>query len=241
MGRELQKKKRRSSLPKVRRKPKSKKRILSNHIIAENWDKSQTLAQNYRRLGLAARLNKSTGGVEKTAIDVHREHEENGDGSRSKLHGLVIGGGSRKAAQQMDVKEARVERDPETGRILRIVDSGTVKANPLQDPLNELESDSDVSETEMFDQHGRDPGIRKPSEPKTTVVRSLQQEASKPAVKYKFHQSEGERSFVQALVKKYGDDYGKMARDMKINYMQRSEGDLKRRIRRWRDAGGTLD
>jgi nucleolar protein 16 len=37
MGRELQKKKRRSGLPKVRRKPKSKKQILNNPIIAENW------------------------------------------------------------------------------------------------------------------------------------------------------------------------------------------------------------
>jgi nucleolar protein 16 len=38
MGRELQKKKRRSSIPKVSRKPKPKKRqILNNPIIAANW------------------------------------------------------------------------------------------------------------------------------------------------------------------------------------------------------------
>jgi nucleolar protein 16 len=37
MGRELQKKKNRSSIPKVRRKPKSKKKVLGNPIIAANW------------------------------------------------------------------------------------------------------------------------------------------------------------------------------------------------------------
>lgn len=37
MGRELQKKKNKSSVPRARRKPKSKKKILSNPIIAANW------------------------------------------------------------------------------------------------------------------------------------------------------------------------------------------------------------
>ena len=37
MGRELQKKKNRSSTAKVRHKPKSKKKILDNPIIAANW------------------------------------------------------------------------------------------------------------------------------------------------------------------------------------------------------------
>lgn len=37
MGRELQKKKNRSSVAKVRQKPKSKKKILNNPIIAANW------------------------------------------------------------------------------------------------------------------------------------------------------------------------------------------------------------
>jgi len=37
MGRELQKKKNKSSLNKVKRKPRSKKKILNNVIIARNW------------------------------------------------------------------------------------------------------------------------------------------------------------------------------------------------------------
>ncbi len=245
MGRELQKHKNRSSINKVKRKPKSKKRILSNHIIAENWDQSQTLAQNYKRLGLAARLNKTTGGIEKTAADLDsgREEQDVGVANRSrKQHGLVIAGGSRKAAQTLDLREIGVERDAKTGQILRVLDSASARANPLHDPLNDLDSDSEVSDREMFDQHGNavDTSTLTVSQSRTAVVERLQREASKPVVKYKHKQSEGEREFVEALLEKYGEDYGKMARDMKINYMQRSEADLKRRIRKWKESGGKL-
>ncbi|KAF2484025.1 ribosome biogenesis protein Nop16 [Neohortaea acidophila] len=242
MGRELQKKKNRSSLNKVKRKPKSKKRILSNSIIAANWDKTQTLTQNYRRLGLAAKLNKTTGGVEKTATSLQKEQDGTGGLANGQLHGLVIGGGSRRAAQTMEVKEVEVERDPKTGRILRVVGAESVKANPLGDPLNDLDSDEEDSEGDVYDQHGAAlrPSAEARSEARTTVVRDLEREASRPEAKYRRHQSEGERAFVEELVEKYGDDYGKMARDMKINYMQRSEGDLKRRVKKWRESGGTV-
>ncbi|KAK6538899.1 Nucleolar protein 16 [Orbilia ellipsospora] len=67
MGRELQKKKNRSSINKVtRRKQNIRKRpnITGNKLVAAQWDKSQTLAQNYARLGLTHRLNTTTGGKE---------------------------------------------------------------------------------------------------------------------------------------------------------------------------------
>ncbi|KAF3909538.1 hypothetical protein AA313_de0204734 [Arthrobotrys entomopaga] len=67
MGRELQKKKNRSSINKVtRRKQNIRKRpnITGNKLVAAQWDKSQTLAQNYARLGLTHRLNTATGGKE---------------------------------------------------------------------------------------------------------------------------------------------------------------------------------
>lgn len=237
-----QKRKLRSSTPKARRKPKSKKRILANPIIAANWEKSQTLAQNYRRLGLTARLNKCTGGVEKTGKDIDRlrEEEENGGGGK-KEDGLRISGGSRKGAEKMEVEEARIERDGETGRILRVLDrpEDYSRPNPLRDLLNEMDSGSEgVRDEEMFDQHGRDFQHPDSHAAKTAVVKKLEQEAQRPEKKYTRKQSEGERAFIEALVKKYGDDYGRMARDMKINYMQRSAGDLKRRVKKWRESGG---
>jgi nucleolar protein 16 len=227
MANPRQKKKNRSGIAKVRRKPKSKKQLLQNSIIAANWDKSETLAQNYKRLGLTRRLNKNTGGVEKKVSDL---------GADEGPSGLEIGGTGKTA--QLEIGEARIERDPVTGKIVRVLDETVVKANPLNDPLNDLDSESD--EDMAYDKHGHPTNGTIPKAPNTAVVAQLQQEAAKPEKKYKRKQPEGEKAFVKELVEKYGDDYAAMARDMKINYMQRSEGDLKRRIRKWREDGGEV-
>ena len=242
MGRELQKHKNRSSISKVRRKPKSKKRILSNPIIAANWDKSQTLAQNYRRLGLTAKLNKNTGGVEKTLLDVEREQEEDEDeGGRRKDNNALSMTAARRP-ERLDVTEARIERDPGSGRILKVVDDGKiVGGNPLNDSLNDLDSDSDDAKFEGFDRNPTITNARLASKPaKTPVVAALEDHASRPAAKYKRKQSDGERAFIEELVRKYGEDFAAMARDLRINYMQRSEGDLRRRVGRWREGGGRV-
>src|SRR4051794_16783581 len=65
MGRELQERKNRSSRPTVRQ-PNRRKKALNpsgNQLIAQNWDKKATLSQNYRRLGLVAKLGHATGGT----------------------------------------------------------------------------------------------------------------------------------------------------------------------------------
>ena len=181
-------------------------------------------------------MNKSTGGVERKVADVEREKDEDGG---VQTDGLVINGGrGRGKKDKLDLGEEKVERDPKTGRILRVVGSSdTAKPNPLNDPLNDLDSDSE-SDAEMFDQHGHSKQQNEPSEPKTAVVAELEQRASLPEKKYRRKQSEGERVFVETLVAKYGEDYEKMARDTEINYMQRSAGDLKKRIKKWKESSG---
>ncbi|KAF1821213.1 uncharacterized protein K489DRAFT_322946 [Dissoconium aciculare CBS 342.82] len=241
MGRELQKRKNRSSVSKVKHKPKSKKRLLAHPVIAANWDKTQTLAQNYKRLGLTARLNKNTGGIEKKVSDI--QSVETGD--RYSLRDALNITSSSKRNQKIDLSEAKIERDPETGKILRVLDGEAPKANPLNDPLNDLDSDSE-DDTGIFSlQNQHEAVMKKPSSTSksavTDTVRQLEEEASRPVTKYKRKQPDGEREFIEALVEKYGDDTGKMARDIKINYMQRSEGDLKKRIKRWRENGGSIE
>lgn len=231
MANPRQKKKARSSISKVRRKPKSKKQLLGNSIIASNWDKSETLAQNYKRLGLTRRLNKNTGGTEKKVSDVGTE--DIGDE-------LEIGGVGK--TKQLDVGEVKVQRDPVTGRILHVLDKTSVKPNPLNDPLNELDSESSTSDAEpSFDQHGHSKAGAIRTEPQTAVVAELERQAARPEKKYKRRMPEGERAFVAELVAKYGDDFEAMGRDMEINYMQRSAGDLKRRVKRWKEQGGRVD
>ncbi|KAI6862180.1 hypothetical protein KC338_g6311 [Hortaea werneckii] len=242
MGREIQKKKNRSGIQKVRQKPKSKKKILGNAIIAENWDKNQTLEQNYKRLGLATKLNKYTGGRDLKAEDVKRQREEEELGIR-KRDPLAIGGTGKQ--EKIDISEARVERDPETGQILRVIEpEGTKKKpNPLNDPLADFDSDESDEEGEGgYNQHASNTAPFNPDTgARTDVVKRLEQEASRPAKKHVPKQTDGERAFVEELVAKHGDDYTAMARDMKINYMQRSEGDLKRRVKKWRESGGTVE
>ena len=236
MGRELQKRKNRSSIAKARPKKKSKKRVFNNAIVAASWDKTQTLAQNYKRLGLTAKLNKNTGGVEKSVLDLQDEHA---DGYRRDDPLTIVG--SRRKRDVLNLREQKVERDPQTGAIVRLLDEEQEAWNPLGDPLNGLDSASESEgEAVMFDQHGHTENPLGEVEAKTAVVRQLESEAQKPERKYRRKQSEGEKQFVEQLVRKHGEDFGRMARDMKINYMQRSEGDLRKRVKRWQSEGGSI-
>ena len=155
MGRELQKRKRRSSRPTIRMPNRRKKALnpLGNSIIAKSWfvpifiyffplpfpslpckltnsfgarNKKETLSQNYTRFGLVAKLGKATGG---TAA-----------GDRALLSASTSDPLAVRSADQglLQVREVRVERDAD-GRITRVLRD----SNPLDDPLRGLDSDDD--------------------------------------------------------------------------------------------------
>ncbi|KAK0647466.1 Nucleolar protein 16 [Lasiodiplodia hormozganensis] len=228
MGRELQKRKNRSSIAKVTKKPKSKKRILNNPIIAANWNKHETLTQNYRRLGLSTKLNGVTGGVEKTAKSLATPNNVAAPLAVNPQTGMTV-------AKPV---EARIERDPETGEV-RLVDDGS-RPNPLNDPLNELEDDDETTGAEWqgITEHNApavDPTTAGKSD--NAVIRQLEELASSTGKrKAPRKQSEREVEWIERLVNKYGDDYGKMSRDMKLNPMQQTAADIKRRVEKWRKS-----
>lgn len=195
-------------------------------ILTEHRNQNETLTQNYRRLGLTARLNAPTGGS---------EQRRDGEGSTTKKSTddlLAIANARPKT--QLEPKEVRVERDPETGRILRVIrDDDEIRRqarNPLHDPLNdcdtETESEADVEEAFA----GFDDALQS----RTDVVRQLEAQAARAAPKRPRGQSEREREWIARLVAKWGDDYGKMARDKKLNVMQQTEADIQRRVLKWR-------
>lgn len=186
-------------------------------------NKHETLTQNYRRLGLATKLNAVTGGVERTATSVETPNNVAAPLAVNPRIGATI-----------KTAEARIERDPETGEA-RLVDDGK-RPNPLNDPLNEL--DDEEPEWQGITEHDApavDPSTAGKSD--NPIVRQLEQHAASAAKrKAPRKQSEREIEWIERLVNKYGDNYGKMARDMKLNPMQQTEADIRRRVQKWRES-----
>lgn len=128
-----------------------------------------------------------------------------------------------------------MERDPETGKIVRVVHAGK-RANPLNDPLNtDSEDEAGDNEGGKWDD-GRFEGfdgvdkVGKGGE----IVRMLEEQANRGERKTERKQSEREREWIERLVGRWGEDFARMARDRKLNPMQQTEKDIRRRVEKWR-------
>lgn len=126
------------------------------------------------------------------------------------------------------ISSVKVERDAD-GKIVRVLH----KANPLNDPLNDLESDDDDHSAPAEQQQNEDD-----EEAETKVVHLLERQAAAPTEKYNRHQSAREREWVERLVAKHGEDTAAMARDLKLNPMQQTAGDIRRRLKTYKEKTG---
>lgn len=118
---------------------------------------------------------------------------------------------------KLGANEARIERD-EDGNVVRIVYGKSAE-------LGADSSDEDEEEDEGFT------GFE--DEPKTEVVKALEEMAANAAPPVGREQSEREQDWIAQLVAKHGDDYEAMKWDKKLNVFQQSAGDLKKRIKKW--------
>lgn len=75
----------------------------------------------------------------------------------------------------------------------------------------------------------------------TGIIKDLEASAKLEKKKRPRLQSEREREWCRRLVKRWGDDWGGMGRDRRLNPLQQSVGDLRRRIEVWRAGGGRVD
>lgn len=196
------------------------------------------MIQNYRRLGLTSNLNEPTGGTEKRATS---QPDPSSDSSAfAKVSDPLHISTSTKLATQITPTEARVERDPETGKILRVIYDDEEEAteviagrrrrkdNPLEDPLDDIpDAPPALGDAREFN-------------PAPGVVSALEEQAMKEEEALKKRkprtQSKREEEWIEKLVAKYGDNVQAMVRDRKLNPMQQTEGDLQRRIRKWKEA-----
>ncbi|KAF2817143.1 uncharacterized protein BDZ99DRAFT_374257, partial [Mytilinidion resinicola] len=186
----------------------------------------ETLTQNYRRLGLTARLNHAAGGSEK----IHASTSSELTSTSAKAPAPTPDSLRMPAplAKTLTPQDARVERDPKTGAILRVLDDPTAphRPNPLNDPLNELE-DSDEEEWSGFAH------VTSSVPATTSVVQQLEEVAANGVRKAPRKQSTREEEWVERLVQRHGDNYAAMFRDRKLNPMQQSEGDIRKRVKKW--------
>ncbi|KAI5862907.1 ribosome biogenesis protein Nop16 [Durotheca rogersii] len=232
MGRDLQKRKRRSSRAAIRqpssaRRPKRALIPLGSSIVAKNWNKKETTTQNYRRLGLVGRLRAPTGGAE----PVRR-----GEAAAAAAPADPFAIGGRGAAV---LGEARVERDA-AGRIVRVLRPGAGAGHPLGDALAALDSDSDAdagprSHYQQLTRSAVDDGEAE----RDGVAAQLEAEARRPAARKPRPQSARETEWLRALVDRHGDDVAAMARDRRLNPMQQTPADLARRLRKMRQQQQT--
>ncbi|KAI4598867.1 Nucleolar protein 16 [Pestalotiopsis sp. 9143b] len=226
MGRDLQKRKRRSSRPAIRQ-PSSRRVKLRNpagsDVVAQAWDKNETQTQNYRRLGLVQRLQRPTGGAEP-------DYKNPGQANRAPAKDAF----AVHAPDNGVVTEVRVERDA-SGKIVKILGGADGKRrrrdNPLNDPLNDLDTDS---ENEEFQDDGETWGgiDAQKEDTRTEVVRQLEAEAARPREKKVRTQSQREVEWLESLVEAHGADTRSMAKDRKLNPMQQTEADIARRLRK---------
>lgn len=197
----------RSSVRKNTRRLKDKQRninIHSNPIIAANWDKSLTLQQNYKRLGLRAKLGGLAGGVEKkveslSEIKAKREHET----KKPNVSDIE----QTEDPAKIPEGEARIIRDPETNEVVKVI-HGTMKIDNKEDE-EVVENPSVIRQLEEYAQ-------------KNSKIRKER------------HLSERESEWLKSLYEKYGDDYEKMKWDKKLNIYQQTAADLRKRIQRWK-------
>ena len=205
----------RSSVKKNTRRTKDKQRninVYSNPIIAKNWDKSLTLQQNYKRLGLRAKLGHMAGGVEQkveTLTELRNKKKNKGSNNEPVTIDEIE---HTDDPSKIPEGEARIIRDPETNEVLKVI-YGTMKVEDEEDNDDEKMDNSVIKQLEEYaEQHSK--------------------------VKKERHLSDSESDWLKSLYEKYGDDYEKMKWDKKLNIYQQSAGDLKRRINKWKKANG---
>ena len=129
--------------------------------------------------------------------------------------------------KEVEVGDVRVIRDGE-GRIVDVLREGKGGRGGGRwgKPLNEEDSESGEGE-EGEEEGGQYAG---------GIIPQLEEASRLEKKPRPRKQSQREGEWIGQLVEKWGDDVGAMARDRRLNPMQQTEGDIRRRVQGWRKS-----
>ena len=120
----------------------------------------------------------------------------------------------------------KVVRD-ENGNITGVVrdDEERRSRNPLGDPLNDIFDDEEGEDEEMQDAGGRK---------KNSVLAQLEESSRCAKMAKPRKMGEREKEWIGRLVERWGDNFEGMSRDGKGNPMQYSPGEMRKRVKAWK-------
>ncbi|KAI9458021.1 ribosome biogenesis protein Nop16 [Russula earlei] len=200
--------------------------IRGPRILQEAWDKHKTVRQNYAALGLAVSLNPHTsGGAERPATVTEAQTAANENAFVDDLAMSMSGGSEHDLPKGL----GRIVRD-HAGHITTVE---YVDPTSLDRRLDLVEVAAaaiiHTPENRKWFSFGQTPDTVKSN---VEVIQSLPDVVNAPVPRLS---PKGEMSFLQRLISKHGRDVAAMMRDRTLNPDQRTEGEIRRAIKR---AGG---
>ena len=175
-------------------------------LIKDVWDPSKTLSQNYSEIGLISFLNGRAGGKSDSSLNYSTIKNKLNKVKEEQVEWKMI---SDVSSIQETKEEEKLIGEPLLEVDDRVLNLGS-RVN-LKKLRNLLISNQDQKKSEIVDK------LKELSCLESSIVRKC---------------SSLEESCLMQLCQKYGDDYEKMSKDLKLNVYQLSPGQLKKKIRK---------
>ncbi|KAJ1955951.1 Nucleolar protein 16 [Dipsacomyces acuminosporus] len=181
------------------------KKFTGHHLLQDKWDPSLTLSENYRNMGLVARVNGISGGIVKP-ITSTASQGETAEGSSSSSKAIDAENLSKEELKKLIPQGYGIIERDEEGNVVNVI--------MAEEPHDPLDSDVEIESVK----------------PKMEAARILEEYANSFEERKERWISQGERRKLQAFIDRHGDNYTAMFRDKDLNKQQLTATQLKKKI-----------